>query len=108
MWSTLSAKSRGNLERIIQNISSASNTDLDVPSLPHMESTMYQLQHGLPIGNNAGHAPRAPSYPPHTARVQAVPAPTHRTDQPPLNGGPAGPAADPTPSKAGESLARLR
>ena len=67
LWSTLSAKSRGNLERIIENISSTSNNDLDVPSMP--SSTMFQLQHGLPIGSNAGHAPRAPSYPPQTARV---------------------------------------
>ena len=99
LWSTLSAKSRGNLERIIDKISSTSNNDLDFPSTP--SSTMFQIQHGLPIGS----APSAPSNPP-TARVQVTPAPTHRTG-PPQSDGPTGPDADP-PSKAGESLARLR
>ena len=88
LWSTLSAKSRGNLERIIGNISATSN-DLDGPSTP--SSTRFQLQHGIPEGSNAGHAP----------------APTHRNDLPTQSGRPTGPAPDP-PSKTMESLARLR
>ena len=73
---------------------------------------MYDLQRGLPIGTSAGRMPLAPPYPPPTARVQAVPAPTApalesspRADQPTQNGGHTG---DAIPNKAGESLARLR
>ena len=115
MWTSLSTNSRCNIKRIIQNVASqSSNTNSDVPSVPSMESTMYDLQRGLPIGTSAGRTPLAPPYPPPTARVQGqvVPSPTapalgssHRADQPTQNGGH---TADDIPNKAGEALARLR
>ena len=113
MWTSLSNNSRCNIKRIIQNVQNqSSNTNSDVPSVPSMESSMHDLERGLPIGTSAGRMPLAPPYPPPIARVQAVPAPTApalesspRADQPNQNGGHTG---DVVPNKAGEALARLR
>ena len=111
-WVKLAHNSRENAHRIAQSVNSPSI----VSQVPSMESSMIDLQQGLPVGTREGLPTYAAPYLPSTARTQGgqpesatttAPDTSARADRPIQNGGQTTDDAI-SSSNTGEALKRLR